>query len=54
MTYRFGNHVLNPQGFELTKNGEPVPLEPQSFSLIVLLIENRDRVVTKDELIEVI
>jgi len=54
MTYRFGNHVLDPQGFELTENGEPVPLEPQVFSLIVLLIENRDRVVTKDELIEVI
>lgn len=52
MKYRFGNHALDPQNFELSENGIAVPLEPQVFSLILLLIENRERVVTKDELIE--
>ena len=52
MSYRFGDYVLDPQNYELSKNGAAVALEPQVFSLILLLIENRERVVTKDELID--
>ena len=35
-------------------DGAPVELEPQVFSLLACLIENNDRVVTKDELIEIV
>lgn len=54
MTYRFGDYEIDSLSYELTENGVAVALEPQVFSLIVLLIENRDRVVTKDELIDTI
>ena len=36
---------------ELTKGGAAIAVEPQVFDLLVYLIENRDRVVTKDDLI---
>lgn len=52
MTYRFGDFSLDPQRFELTADGVAVALEPQVFNLILLLLENRERVVTKDEMID--
>jgi DNA-binding winged helix-turn-helix (wHTH) protein len=54
MRYLFGDYALDPQNYELSKNGVAVALEPQVFSLILLLIENRERVVTKDELIDIV
>ena len=39
---------------ELTRGGEIVAVEPQVFDLLVHLIENRDHVVTKDDLIETV
>jgi len=50
--YRFGDAALNTERMELTRNGETVATEPLVYRLIVYLIENRDRVVSKDELIE--
>lgn len=38
----------------MTRDGEPVPVEKQVFDLLALLIEARDRVVTKDEMVEAI
>lgn len=52
MQYRFGDHVLDVARRELSRSGEPVDVEPQVFDLLVYLISNRDRVVTKDDLIE--
>ena len=39
---------------ELTRGGENIAVEPQVFDLLIYLVENRDRVVTKDDLIETI
>src|SRR4029079_17607959 len=36
---------------ELRRGAEPVHVEPQVFDLLVYLVENRDRVVSKDDLI---
>ncbi len=52
MIYRFGNFELDTDRFELRENGEPVTLEPQVFALISLLVENPNRLVSKDELID--
>ncbi|HSM30683.1 MAG TPA: winged helix-turn-helix domain-containing protein [Woeseiaceae bacterium] len=54
MIYRFESFTLDTDRFELRDAGEPVILEPQVLALIALLVENRDRMVSKDELIEVI
>lgn len=51
MPYLFENHRLDPDRRELFARGEPVSLEPQVFDLLVYLIRNRSRVVSKDDLI---
>ena len=52
MTWIFGNFRLDPERFELSHNGAVVRPEPQVFALLVHLIRNRDRMVTKDEIAE--
>jgi TolB-like protein/cytochrome c-type biogenesis protein CcmH/NrfG len=48
----FGNQVLDVARRELSYAGEGVPLEPQVFDLLLYFLENRDRVVGKDELFD--
>jgi TolB-like protein/Tfp pilus assembly protein PilF len=50
MLYRFGDHLLDTARFELSRKGQVVPVEAQVFKLLVFLIENRDRAVTREEL----
>jgi TolB-like protein/Tfp pilus assembly protein PilF len=52
MLYRFGPFELDMARFELRADGEPCSVEPQVFSLIALLVENRERLVSRDEIIE--
>jgi TolB-like protein len=52
MIYRFGTLEAYPERLELVDAGEPISVQPQVFALLIFLIENRDRVVTKDEVIE--
>lgn len=52
MIYRFGSYGLDTDKFELRSDGSTIPLEPQVFALLRLLIENRERMVTRDEVIE--
>src|SRR4051812_24931018 len=50
----FGEHELDLRLQELRRAGARVHIEPQVFDLLVHLIRNRDRVVSKDELFETI
>jgi len=52
MTYTFGAFELDPEKVELSCEGKLVAVEPQVFALLTLLIENRNRMVSKDEIIE--
>ncbi len=52
MTFAFGDHELDIDRRELRRGGAQVAIEPQVFDLLVHLIHNRDRVVSKDDLIE--
>lgn len=52
MLYRFGDCELDTGRFELRRARQVVDLEPQVFELLVYLIENRERVVTRRELYE--
>lgn len=54
MRFGFGPFQLDVEKHELRLDGELVALEPQVFRLLVHLVSERARVVTKDELIEVI
>jgi TolB-like protein len=50
----FGEHVLDPDRRELTRGSEAISVGPQVFDLLVYLVQNRERVVTKDDLIDVV
>jgi DNA-binding winged helix-turn-helix (wHTH) protein len=50
----FGDHVLDLDRRELRRGGAPVALEPQVFDLLVYLVQNRDRVISKDDLLEAV
>jgi predicted ATPase/DNA-binding winged helix-turn-helix (wHTH) protein len=52
MIYVFGDYALDMHLYELRHGGSPCPLGPQVFNVLAYLIVHRDRVVTKEELIE--
>ncbi len=49
---KFEDYELDVAAFELRHKGQVVPLEPQVFALLSYLIQNRDKLVTKDELLD--
>src|SRR5262245_22689876 len=54
MRYRFGNCVLSPDSRELMRGSNVIVLAPQVFDLLAYLIRHRERVVSKQELIDAI
>ena len=51
MKFVFSGQILDVGLRELRRNRELVPVEPQVFDLLLYLLKNRDRVVSKDDLI---
>ena len=51
MQFHFSDHLLDTDRRELRRGEDKIALEPQVFDLLVYLVENRDRVVRKDDLI---
>jgi DNA-binding winged helix-turn-helix (wHTH) protein len=47
----FGDHTLDADRRELRRGAERIAVEPQVFDLLVYLVQNRERVVSKDDLI---
>ncbi len=54
MAFRFGEYEIDLGQQELRRGGMPVAIEPQVFDLLVHLIRHRDRIVSKDDLIEAV
>ncbi len=52
LQFHFANHVLDTDLRELRRGGEAIAAEPQVFDLLIYLVEHRDRIVTKDDLLE--
>lgn len=52
MLYRFDRFELDLARCELRAGEECIALEPQVFALLALLVENRERMISKDELVE--
>jgi len=50
----FGDHVLDVERRELRRGSDTVAVGPQVFDLLVYLIQNRDRMVSKDDLIDTV
>ena len=51
MPMAFGDFLLDQNRRELTRASEPMAIGPQVFDLLLYLIQNRDHVVSKDDLI---
>jgi pimeloyl-ACP methyl ester carboxylesterase/DNA-binding winged helix-turn-helix (wHTH) protein len=49
--FRFGEYSLDTDRRELARGGDLVAVEPQVFDLLVYLIRNRERVVSKEDLL---
>jgi TolB-like protein len=52
MIFRINECLIDSNAYEVRRNGKPVPVQPQVLDLLILLLEHRDRLVTKDEIIE--
>jgi DNA-binding winged helix-turn-helix (wHTH) protein len=54
LRYVFEDYAFDTERREVHRGNVPVPVAPQVFDLLEYLIRNRERVVTKDELIDAI
>jgi len=52
MTYWFGPFELDLARVELRSGGQARPIEPQVFALLAFLVEHRERLVSRDEILE--
>ena len=52
MTVAFGEFEVDPAHFELRRLGRRIPLEPQAYDVLLYLVQHRDRVVSKEELMD--
>jgi TolB-like protein/Flp pilus assembly protein TadD len=50
--YVFGDYALDPNRRELTRNAEAVAIGPKVFDLLLYLVQNRERVVSKDDVLD--
>jgi DNA-binding winged helix-turn-helix (wHTH) protein len=50
--YRFSGFSFDAAGYELDREGDPVDAEPQVLEVLALLLHHRDRLVTKEELLD--
>jgi DNA-binding winged helix-turn-helix (wHTH) protein len=52
VVFLLGDVVLDSDRFELVSSGVPVHVEPRVLELLIYLIQHRDRLVTKEELLQ--
>ena len=54
LLYRFDDFVVDPDTWRLSRGGQEVHLEPVVLKLLIYLIANRDRLVTRQELMDTV
>src|SRR6202041_3398487 len=52
--YRFGEFVLDPGRRTLSRVESPVSLTPKAFDVLLFLVQNPNRLVTKEELLQAV
>ena len=52
MIFNVGGVELDTELFSVTREGQPVSVEPKVFDLLVFLIRHRDRLITRDQLFD--
>lgn len=51
-SYRFDDFVFDLDSQQLTRSGEDVPIRPKTAELLTVLLENHDRLLSKQELMD--
>src|SRR3546814_8240354 len=54
MHYTFEDYALDPERRELTRGSDGVAIGPQVFDLLLYLVDNRQHVVSKNDLLDVV
>ena len=54
MVVRFGDCELNSDRRELRRGAKPVHVQPQVFDLLAYMVTHRDRVISRDEMVEAV
>jgi len=52
MIYQIDDITLDPANFRVIQANQALDVEPKTFDLMIYLIEQRERVVTRDEILE--
>src|SRR5277367_6336153 len=52
--YEFGPFQVDPEKETLVRDGEPVPLTPKTFQILLVLVRHGQAVVTKDDLMKMV
>jgi eukaryotic-like serine/threonine-protein kinase len=52
--YEFGPFRVDPEKEILLRAGEPVPLQPKTFQILLVLVQHQQQVVTKDDLMKAV
>jgi TolB-like protein len=52
--YAFGDFVLDPERRELTRGSAAIAVGPQVFDLLLHLVQNREHVVSRDDLLDAV
>ena len=50
--YEFGPFILDTAQHLLLRQGDPVPLAPKTYDMLLVLVENQGRMLTKDEIMK--
>lgn len=50
--YRFGDIVVDPAAHALSRAGQPQPVEPKAFAVLLALLEHPGELIGRDELID--
>jgi len=52
--YEFGPYRLDPNQRVLMRGNQPVPLQPKAFETLLILVQNNQRIMLKDDLLNLI
>jgi DNA-binding winged helix-turn-helix (wHTH) protein/tetratricopeptide (TPR) repeat protein len=52
--YEFGPFRVDPEKEILLRAGEPIPLQPKTFQILLVLVRHNEEVVTKDDLMKAV
>ena len=50
--YEFGPFRVDPRERQLMRDGQVVPLRPKVFDILLMLLQNRGHILSKDELMK--